>query len=174
MKKPVQYIRCPRCELNWIQKREKFCSVCKAEMKANGNLDTFDSEVDLDICPVCKVNYISEGEDMCHACAKLREAELADDDEAKADDWKTYIYEKDDAPEEEFEGDLTVGNIDDEIDDEDDDLNLDLDIDELEDDDDDDDFYEDSDDDDELDFNDVDFDDDDDDDDDFDDDDDDE
>lgn len=162
MKKPVQYIRCPRCELNWIQKREKFCSVCKAEMKANGNLDNFDEEVDLEICPVCKVNYINEGEDMCHACAKLREAELADDDEAKSDDWKTYIYEKDDAPEEEFEGDLTVGNMDDEL--EDDDLNFDIEIDDIDEDEDDDDYFDDTDEDDELDFDDIDYDDDDDDD----------
>lgn len=33
MKKPV-YIRCPRCELNYIQKKDKYCSVCKAEMEA--------------------------------------------------------------------------------------------------------------------------------------------
>ena len=33
MKKPV-YIRCPRCELNYIEKKDKLCSVCKAELSA--------------------------------------------------------------------------------------------------------------------------------------------
>ena len=29
--RPV-YILCPRCEINYIDKRDKYCAVCKAEM----------------------------------------------------------------------------------------------------------------------------------------------
>lgn len=165
MKKPVQWIRCPRCELNWIQKKDKFCSVCKAEMKATGNYEEDTDENELELCPVCKSNYISEGEDMCPSCAKIYNTEFAGDEEEKAEDWKTYIYEKDDEPEEEFEGDLTVGNIDDETDaNDEDDLGLDLELDEMEDDDEEDEDIEDDDADD-LDFDDTDVEDDDDDDD---------
>ena len=30
-KKPI-YILCPRCELNYINKKDKYCNVCKAEL----------------------------------------------------------------------------------------------------------------------------------------------
>lgn len=64
MKKPV-YIRCPRCELNFIQKKDKYCSVCKAEMEAKK--DDLD-DVDLELCPICKTNYIQPDEIMCASC----------------------------------------------------------------------------------------------------------
>ena len=73
MKNPV-YIRCPRCELNYIQKKDKFCNVCKIEMKAVGTLG-LDENLDLELCPVCKVNYINPDEDMCVACAKEKALE---------------------------------------------------------------------------------------------------
>ena len=39
----VQYIKCPRCELNYIVKKDKFCEVCKQEMKAGSlGMDEFD------------------------------------------------------------------------------------------------------------------------------------
>ena len=27
------YIRCPRCELNYIKKKDQYCDICKREMK---------------------------------------------------------------------------------------------------------------------------------------------
>ena len=62
MKKVNEYIKCPRCELNYIIKKDKFCDVCKSEMKA-GILEEndFDElEEGLDLCPICKVNYITD------------------------------------------------------------------------------------------------------------------
>ena len=67
MKKPV-YIRCPRCELNYIEKKEKLCSVCKAELSAKK--DEYTSDLDLELCPICKTNYISPDEIMCATCLK--------------------------------------------------------------------------------------------------------
>ena len=58
----VQYIKCPRCELNYIIKKDKYCDVCKSEMKA-GILEESDFdelEEGLELCPVCKVNYIKQ------------------------------------------------------------------------------------------------------------------
>ena len=66
MKKPV-YIRCPRCELNYIQKKDKFCPVCKAEMEAKRD---YIDDVDLELCPICKTNYIQPDEIMCASCLK--------------------------------------------------------------------------------------------------------
>ena len=58
-KKPV-YIRCPRCELNYCLKKDKYCSVCKAEME--GDKDAFSDDFELELCPICKTNYIQPDE----------------------------------------------------------------------------------------------------------------
>ena len=90
MKKPV-YIRCPRCELNYIEKKDKFCSVCKAEMSANKDL--FVNDLDLELCPICKTNYIQPDEIMCATCLKEHQTE---DGEITRDDWDEYINRDED------------------------------------------------------------------------------
>ena len=83
-KKPV-YILCPRCELNYINKKDKYCTVCKAEL---GMLDKGflipddDDEGEERLCPVCRVNYLEEDEDICFMCKKERE-EKASHEEAE-------------------------------------------------------------------------------------------
>lgn len=90
MKSPV-YVRCPRCELNYIQKKDKFCNVCKLEMKALGSLDIEDN-LDLELCPICKANYINPDEDMCVACAKERALEegLSNDKDGQDTGWEDF------------------------------------------------------------------------------------
>lgn len=70
------YIRCPRCELNFIKKKDKYCSVCKREMEAafkkSDELD-MDLGTDFDICPICHTNYIREDEEMCATCQRERD-----------------------------------------------------------------------------------------------------
>lgn len=74
--KPV-YILCPRCELNYIDKRDKYCDVCKAEL---GLIDPSilipdEEEIGIErLCPVCHINPIDEDEDMCIECRKEAEA----------------------------------------------------------------------------------------------------
>lgn len=71
-KKPV-YIPCPRCELNYINKKDKYCTVCKAEL---GMLDRAvlipDDEDygDSAICPVCRTNpvYGDYSGNICFEC----------------------------------------------------------------------------------------------------------
>ena len=87
------YIRCPRCELNYILKKDKYCNVCKAEMKAVGNMGT-DEDMDLELCPICKTNYINADEDICPACAKEREEE--EEDAVPTSVWDTYTSPDDD------------------------------------------------------------------------------
>ncbi len=87
MKKPV-YIRCPRCELNYIQKKDKYCSVCKAEMEAKK--DDLD-DLDLELCPICKTNYIQADEIMCSTCLKEHRSEDGD----LTGDWEDYLVSDD-------------------------------------------------------------------------------
>lgn len=102
--KPV-YIRCPRCELNYIKKGEKLCSVCKSELDGTSELD----ELDLEYCPVCKTNYIQPDEIMCATCAKERSLDTNFQvDEYENDEWDEYINAKDtDGYEEDDDDDLT-------------------------------------------------------------------
>lgn len=109
----VKYIKCPRCELNYIDsEKQEFCDVCLAELRGNklqfADLDDDDYEAldnDLDqteVCPVCGVNRMRYGEKMCDACKK--ESEYVEEEEVdieKDEEWKNYLDDEDD-------GDLTV------------------------------------------------------------------
>lgn len=83
MKKPV-YIRCPRCELNYIQKKDKMCSVCQAELSAK---DDYIDDIDLELCPICKTNYIQSDEIMCSNCLKEHQT----DDGELTTDWEDLV-----------------------------------------------------------------------------------
>ena len=126
MKSPV-YIRCPRCELNYIQKKDKFCNVCKLEMKALGSLDIEDN-LDLELCPICKANYINPDEDMCVACAKERALEegLINDKDSDDGGWNDFMNDDDGSySEDEETGEMvSITDLDDDVIDDDDDLSL--------------------------------------------------
>ena len=64
--KKATYIKCPRCELNYIKSTDKFCHVCLTELKLAGESTSSDDE--LELCPICGVNYIKEDETMCEDC----------------------------------------------------------------------------------------------------------
>lgn len=82
MKKPT-YIKCPRCELNYIKSTESYCPVCLAELKLSG--ETFDdydeNEDELELCPVCGQNFISPNKKMCEECARTKEIDGEEEDE---------------------------------------------------------------------------------------------
>lgn len=110
-----QYIKCPRCELNYIFKKDKFCDVCKSEMKAGileeSDMEDFELEEGLELCPICKVNYISEGERMCSTCQE-EQTDIKDDEP----DWRGFVDKADDNDDEEL--DLLPIEEEDEIDEE--------------------------------------------------------
>lgn len=155
----MQYIKCPRCELNYILKKDKYCDVCKSEMKAGilreSDMDEFEFEEGMELCPICKVNYINPGENMCVTCQE-EQLTVSKDDEP---DWRGFVdkddsdedldllpVEEDDEIDEELEGafakDLDEGDFDEEDEDEEDEADDfdDDDFEELDDDFDDDDF----------------------------------
>lgn len=97
----VRYIKCPRCELNYIDaEKQEYCDVCIAEMKGNKlQFADLDDEIEeeleeesTDICPICGVNHIQFGETMCEACrAKSEYDEEEEIDPEKDDGWKNYL-----------------------------------------------------------------------------------
>ncbi|MDR3051633.1 MAG: hypothetical protein LBU67_07915 [Oscillospiraceae bacterium] len=58
------FIKCPRCELNYMQEGEQYCTVCMREMKGEIKDDPFD------LCSVCGENPIYPGKDLCLFCLK--------------------------------------------------------------------------------------------------------
>lgn len=86
-----KYIKCPRCELNYILGTEELCDVCKAEIGLLSNLlDSTMEEDDFtrELCPICKRNFINFDEEMCENCSteKLKISDEGDDEE-----WRTYL-----------------------------------------------------------------------------------
>ena len=58
------FIKCPRCELNYIKEEEQYCSVCKREMKGEVHEDPFE------LCSICNENPVMPGKDVCPICYK--------------------------------------------------------------------------------------------------------
>ena len=58
------FIKCPRCELNYIKEEEQYCSVCKREMKGEVHEDPFE------LCSICNENPVMPGKDVCPMCYK--------------------------------------------------------------------------------------------------------
>ena len=108
----VKYIKCPRCELNYIDgEKQEYCDVCIAEIKGNklqfADLDDevfeqIDAELDQEeLCSICGVNHVRAGEKICESCKQQQEyAEEEEVDIDKDEEWKNYLEEDD--------GDLTV------------------------------------------------------------------
>ncbi len=93
-----KYIKCPRCELNYILEGEDYCEICKSEMKHHdeGDEDEFLDFDDLDLCPVCGVNYIRPEQSMCEDCKKKKNGEVSDNEEPAETSWKKADEEDDD------------------------------------------------------------------------------
>ena len=58
------FIKCPRCELNYIKEEEQYCPVCKREMKGEVHEDPFE------LCSICNENPVMPGKDVCMVCYK--------------------------------------------------------------------------------------------------------
>ena len=58
------FIKCPRCELNYIREEEQYCSVCKREIKGESREDPFE------LCSICNENPVMPGKDVCLLCYK--------------------------------------------------------------------------------------------------------
>ncbi len=77
----MRVIKCPRCDINFIREDEKYCSICKRELKGEMPKDDLP-----DMCIECGEHPAAPGEDLCVFCLndrKLAEKELgASEDES--------------------------------------------------------------------------------------------
>ncbi len=106
------YILCPRCELNYMDSREKYCDVCKAELgigEASFLLPDEEDESEGKLCPICHTNYCEEGEDMCIECKKERAAKEKDEESDGWNDDEEVAADLDDDLD-----DMSLGDLDDE------------------------------------------------------------
>ena len=111
---PGDYIKCPRCELNYIKRGEEYCAVCKAELKKGPQLifavDDEDDTNELELCPVCHQNPIRPGEKMCAKCAE--EQDYLDNREDPDDEsWKEFLDNDEDEEEEEDEEMISLNKL---------------------------------------------------------------
>jgi len=97
----LEYELCPRCELNYKVKKQRYCDICNAALRADGDslLLPDEDEESEKLCPVCKVNYMNPDEDMCFMCQKEREHDAADEDET----WRDFIDDEEAEPLEELD-----------------------------------------------------------------------
>lgn len=109
------YIKCPRCELNYIHKSQGYCDVCKAELKMGPQLifavDDDDDDVALELCSICKQNYIKDNEEMCEQCRKDLEFKKDDIDLDKDEEWRNYLDDDVTEPEEDSEEMLSLSQL---------------------------------------------------------------
>lgn len=76
-------IKCPRCELNYIQDTEGYCKVCKREMKGEVQRE------EIELCTICNEAPALPGKDACLFCLKEMNANNTDnhdEDEVRVDE----------------------------------------------------------------------------------------
>ena len=76
-------IKCPRCELNYMQPTDKYCMVCRREMRGEDDQDA------VLVCTNCGERVAVQGEELCMVCLKEitnTEGFAADSDEEEAVD----------------------------------------------------------------------------------------
>ncbi len=94
----VRYMKCPRCELNYIDaEKQEYCDVCLKEMKGiRTDADELEeeeaNELPTELCPVCGENMMRAGEKMCDECRKKLELEEEEGGDIEEDDeWREYL-----------------------------------------------------------------------------------
>ena len=106
----VRYMKCPRCELNYIDaEKQEYCDVCLKEMKgirtdADEIEEVEENEIPTELCPVCGENMMMPGEKMCEECRKKAEMEEAEPDPEEDDEWREYLDDDTDDLDAEMDG----------------------------------------------------------------------
>ncbi|MGI5899309.1 MAG: hypothetical protein ACOX8S_05210 [Christensenellales bacterium] len=77
----MAFVKCPRCELNYMQSTDKYCQVCRRDMQGEDDQDMSG------ICTNCGERAALSGEEMCAVCLKeINNTEgfvMSDDEESE-------------------------------------------------------------------------------------------
>lgn len=76
------YIKCPRCELNYMSDTERYCTVCKRDMHGEE-----EQREEVELCSACGERPAVLGEELCSSCMKeltRQEGVVTDVDEDEA------------------------------------------------------------------------------------------
>lgn len=57
-------VKCPRCELNYMQEGEKMCAVCRRDLHGE------EEAPDVELCTACGERPAAPGEDLCALCLR--------------------------------------------------------------------------------------------------------
>ena len=60
----MMLVKCPRCELNYIQENEKYCKICQRERHGEPIQD------EMELCSICNAAPALPGKDVCLSCQK--------------------------------------------------------------------------------------------------------
>ena len=58
-------VKCPRCELNYMNDTDTMCSVCRREVR--GESEQFEM---IELCSECGENPVVPGQELCASCLK--------------------------------------------------------------------------------------------------------
>ncbi len=121
----AHYMKCPRCELNYIDaEKQEYCDVCLREMKGLSSdmdeIEEVEEEMPTELCPICGENMMRPGEKMCDECKKKAEYEVEEPDPEDDDEWREYLDDDTDDLDEEMGklGEALGGEFDDDAEDE--------------------------------------------------------
>ena len=64
----MRLVKCPRCELNYIQEDEDYCKICKREIKGERHQE------EIEMCTACNEHPAMPGKDVCVFCYKEMQA----------------------------------------------------------------------------------------------------
>lgn len=105
------FVKCPRCELNYIREEEQYCSVCKREMKGEVREDPFE------LCSICNENPVMPGKDVCLMCYKemTQQQGLHDDAMDESDGHEVSLAMEDVTDMQEIELDVLPEDMPDEM-----------------------------------------------------------
>ena len=108
----VRYIKCPRCELNYIDaEQQDYCDVCIKEMQGiktdSDEIEEEEADMPTKLCPVCGENMMRPGDKMCEECRRKAEIEEEEPDPEEDDEWRNYLDDDSDA-----DLDSEIGEID--------------------------------------------------------------
>ena len=113
----VRYMKCPRCELNYIDaEKQEFCDVCLKEMKGLpmdiDEIEEAENDMPTELCPVCGENMMRAGEKMCEECRKKAEIEEEEPDPEEDTAWRNYLDDDID------DADSDIGELDESLEEE--------------------------------------------------------